>query len=251
MKRMTLAICAMSICLAPAGAALAQDDEGADMGRVYLVDVKDGHGEQFREGIKAYYECYGENGGEKSWNVYTAETGKLGRYAFTFGGHNWAVFDEEEEASKACHDVFGERFLPHIDKAKSEFTRYMAEQSNVKDGEYNVAWVINFEVSDGMRFVEAVSKITEAAKEAEWGNYAWYSVEAGGRHSGDFFVVILGEKFADFDEEMDPLWKMVEGVHGKEAAEQLRADLDETTTDDWSDIWRRHPDLGYSPEASE
>lgn len=251
MKRLTLTICLTALCLAPFGTALAQDDDGADMGRVFLVDVKDGHGEEFREGIKAYFDCYGENGGKRNWNVYTAESGKLGRYAFTFGGHKWAVFDEQEEASKACSEVFQEQFLAHIDKAKSEFTRYMAEQSNVQNEEHTVAWVINFEVDDGMRFVEAVSKITEAAKEAEWGNYAWYSVEAGGRHSGDFFVVILGEKFADFDEEMDPLWKMVEGVHGKETAEKLRADLDETITDDWADIWRRLPDLGYSPEASE
>ncbi len=127
----------------------------------------------------------------------------------------------------------------------------MAEQSNVKDGEYNVAWVINFEVSGGQRFVEAISKITEAAKEAEWGNYAWYNVEAGGRHGPDFFVVLLEENFAGFDEDNDPLWKMVEGVHGKETAEKLRADLDEVVTDNWSDIWRRLPDLGYSPEASE
>lgn len=251
MKRMTLAICAMGICLAPAGAALAQDDDGADMGRIFIVDVKDGHGQEFREGVKAYYECYGENGGKKSWNVYTAESGKLGRYAFTFGGRKWAVFDEQEEASKACSDVFEEQFLVHIDKAKSEFTRYMAEQSRVKEGEHGVAWVINFKVGDGMRFVEAISRITEAAREAEWGNFAWYDVVAGGRHGADFFVVLLEENFAGFDEDNEPLWEMVEGVHGKETAEQLRTDLDETIEKDWSNIWRRLPDLGYSPEDSE
>lgn len=251
MKRLTMTICAMSFFLAPAGAALAQDDDGGDMGRIFIVEVKEGHGEEFREGIKAYFDCYGENGGKRNWNVYSAESGKMGRYAFTFGGHKWAAFDEREEASEACSDVFEEQFLAHIGKAKGEFTRYMADQSNVKDGEYNVAWVINFEVNDGRRFVEAISKINEAAKEAEWGNYAWYDVEAGGRHGADFFVVLLEENFAGFDADNDPLWKMVEGVHGKETAEKLRADLDETITDDWSDIWRRLPDLGHSPEASE
>jgi hypothetical protein len=249
MKRFILAICAMGIGLAPASAVLAQDDDGANMGRVFIVDVKDGHGDEFREGVKAYFDCYGENGGKRNWNVYSAETGKLGRYAFTFGGHKWAVFDEQEEASKACSEVFEERFLAHINKAQSEFTRHMAEQSNVKDGEYNVAWVINFEVGDGRRFVEAISKINEAAKEAEWGNYVWYDVVAGGRHSGDFFIVILEENFAGFDEDNEPLWKMVEGVHGKKTTEKLRTDLNETITADWSNIWRRLPDLSYSPES--
>lgn len=251
MKRLTLAICAMSLCLVPAGAALAQDDDGGDMGRVFLVDVKHGHGEEFRDGLKAYFDCYGENDGEKSWNVYSAETGKLGRYAITFGGHKWAVFDEPEEAQKACSEQFGEQVFPHIAKAKSEFTSYMAEQSKIKEGEYNVAWVFDFIVKDNRRFVNAIGKITEAAKEADWGNFAWYSVVSGGSHASDFFLVALEENFAGFDEDNKPLWEMVEGVHGKETAEKLRTDLMETVEKDWSTIWERHPDLGYSPDSSD
>lgn len=248
MKRLTLAICAMSLCLAPAGAALAQDDDG-DMSRVFLVKVKHQHGEKFREGLKAYFDCYGENGGEKSWNVYSAETGKLGRYAITTGDQKWAAFDEEEEASKACSETFGEQVIPHMVGAKSLFRGYMAEQSKLKDGEYNVFQVIDFKVDDSRRFVDAITKITEAAKEADWGNFAWYGVHSSGGEAGDFHVVIPHENFAGFGEDNKPLWEMVEDVHGKKTAETLRTDLMETVDEDWSNIWERHPDLSYSPDS--
>lgn len=249
MKRLTLAICAMSLCLAPAGAALAQDDDGGHMSRVFLVKVKHQHGKKFREGIKTYLDCYGENDGEKNWTVYSAETGTLGRYAIVTGGHKWAAFDEEDEASEACSETFGEQVIPHMAGARSMFRRHLAEQSKVKDGEYNVFHVIDFKVRDSRRFVDAVTKVTEAAKEADWGNFAWYGVHSSGGHAGDFHVVIPHENFAGFDQDNKPLWEMVEGVHGKETAEKLRTDLMETVEKDWSDIWERHPDLSYSPDS--
>lgn len=251
MQRITTAICMIGLCLAPAGAGIAQDDDDGNVGRVYIVTVKDGHGQAFQDGVKAYFACYGENGGKKAYDVWQSETGRLGRYAFTLGGHKWADFDEFEEASQACDDVFREQFLAHIDKATSEFTTYMDEQSNIKEGEYNVVWVINFEIKDTRKFLGGISKITEAAKESEWGNYAWYNIQAGGRHAGDFFLVLAEENFAGLDEENAPLWEMVAGVHGEEAAESIRKDLMGAIEDDWSNLWRRRPDLGYSPAESE
>ncbi len=76
MKRMTLTICLTALCLAPLGTAVAQDENDGNKGRVFLVDVKQGHGDEFRAGLKAYFECYGEHDGEKCWNVYAAQSGR-------------------------------------------------------------------------------------------------------------------------------------------------------------------------------
>ncbi|HUG99940.1 MAG TPA: hypothetical protein VMQ83_12330 [Gammaproteobacteria bacterium] len=251
MKRITTAVGIIGLCLAPLGAGMAQDDDGGNIGRVYIVTVKDGQGQAFQDGVKAYFACYGENGGKKSYDVWQSETGRLGRYAFTLGGHKWADFDQLEEASQACNDVFQERFLAHIDKATSEFTTYMEAQSTIKDGEYDVVWVFNFVIKDNRKFMNGISKITAAARESDWGNYAWYNIQAGGRHAGDYILVVAEENFAGFDEDNKPLWEMVAGVHGEEASESIRNDLMNAIEKDWSDIWRRRPDMGYSAGGSE
>jgi hypothetical protein len=249
--RKTIALASVMLLGASVPLTLPAQDDGGNMSRVFLVKVKHQHGEEFRDGLKAYFGCYGENGGEKSYSVYSAETGKLGRYAITTGDHKWAAFDEQEEASKACSETFGEKVVPHMDGAKSLFRRYMAEQSRVKEGEYNVFQVIDFKVDDSRRFVDAVTKITEAAEEADWGNFAWYDVHSSGGDAGNFHVVIPKKNFAGFDVGNKPLWEMVEDVHGKETAGKLRTDLMETVEKDWSNIWEKQPELSYSPEASE
>lgn len=246
MKRFIM-VCALSMCLAPAGVALAQDDDG-DVGRIFIAKVKHGQGEALRAGIKAHNDCYGEHGGEHAWDTWVAETGKLGRYAFTTGGRKWAMFDEREEADEACDEVFAEQFLPHIDKATSEFTRFMAEHSHMGEGEYNLAWVINFKVKDARRFLGAMAQIAAAAKATEWeNNYAFYDVVAGGSSAADFFVVVLNENFGGLDAENPGLFEMVAAHHGEEAAERIRTDLRDSIQDDWSDMWRRVPDLSYRP----
>lgn len=252
MQRIKTVICTIGLCLAPFGAVLAQADDGGDVGRIFIVDVKDGHGEAFREGIKAHNDCYGEHGGKHGWGTWTAETGKLGRYAFTTWGRKWASFDEREEADEACEEIFQEQFLPHIARAKSEFARAMPEQSNYREGEYNIAMVVNFKVNDARRFVGAITQIAAAAKATEWDmDFAFYNVAAGGRHAADFFVVILNEQFAGFDAEAPALWEMMASHHGEEGAEKIRADLRDTIEHDWTEIWRRLPDLSYDPGASE
>lgn len=252
MKRLTTAICTIGLCLAPASAVFAQEDDGGNIGRHYIVTAKDGHGKLFEEGVKAYFKCYGENGGKKAWNVYWAETGKLGRYAFTTGGHEWAAFDGPEEADEACDDVFAEQFLAHMDKSQSVFTEYLPDVSYEKEGgEVNVVEVINFEVKDSERFKGAIGKVAEAAKASEWHDgHFWYSIWAGGEHAPDYFVALPESSFAGFAED-EGFWDMVEKHHGEEAMAQIDEDFKASIESSWSDIWRKRPDMSYSPEGSE
>ncbi len=248
MKRAISTICLTVLGLTLTAPAVAQEDEdGGDVGRIFVVSIKTGQGEAFREGIKAYMDCYGENGGERDWGVWSAETGDLGRYAFTTFGHNWVTFDEQEAADEACVEVFTQQFLPHVEVAGSEFVRLMPEQSHFKEGDYNLVWAINFDVNDAQRFVRAVSQIAAAAKATEWrSNYAFYDVVAGGPDSGDFFVAVLNGSFAGMGDDDTPLWDMVESHHGKEATDQIRAGLRETVQHEWSEMWSRLPELSYT-----
>ena len=248
MKGLARMFCTIGLCAVPTGAVVAQED-GESLGRVYYVTAKQGHGAQLEAGAKAYFECYGENGGEKTWRAWQAETGKLGRYAFTIDGQDWASFDERESAGRACSDVFNEQYLPHVAKATSSFTRLLPAHSRYEEKEYGVAWKIDFKVNDDRTFLGAVRQITAAANEADWGNYAWYDVVAGGHYAGDYFIVVLEENFAGFGEESDTLWQMVAKVHGEETAEEIRGNLRDVIQNDWANIWRRRPDLGYSPEG--
>lgn len=254
MKRLTTAICTIGLCLAPTSVLFADqhEEENGNMGRVYIVTAKDGHGDQFEKGVKAYFKCYGENGGTKAWNVWWAETGKLGRYAFTTEGHKWSAFDGMEEASEECNDVFQQQFLAHMDKSSSEFTKYLPDVSYEKEGgEANVVEVINFEIKDRERFMSAIGKVSEAAKASEWhdGHY-WYSVLAGGKHAADFFVALPESSFAGFGED-EGFWDMVEKHHGEEAMGKIDEDFKATVDSSWSDIWRKRPEMSYSPEGSE
>ena len=251
MKPVINAICIFLLSFMLVGGAPAQEDNGANMGRGYLVDVKDGHGADFEAGAEAYIKCYADNGGNKGWGVYSAETGKLGRYAFVTDGHKWGAFDESDKADEACEEIFEKQFLPHVDRATSQFTARMDDLSRFSEGDYSVFQVIHFKVGNAHRFIGAISRITEAVREAEWGNFVWYNVVAGGRHGSDFYVAIPGKNFAAFDNDDAPLWQMVASVHGEDAAENIRAELDATIKHQWSDIWRLREALSYQPESED
>jgi len=230
----------------------AQDDsDTGNVQRVYMVSVNAGEGPAFEDGWKAYSKCYGENGGKHAMRVWWRETGKLGTYAFVTGDHKWADWDGMEEADKACHEVFQKQFLPHVAKATSDFSTYMADASHVRDSDepFNVVHVFEFNVSDNRAFVDSVMKITEAAKATDWdSDYAWYSVEAGGPHASDFYVVVLGHNFADWDKDRVGLWDMVAKHAGKEGAEQIRSDLNKAIDDEWSDIYTHRSEMDYMPK---
>lgn len=247
MKRTITAICVLALCFAPLGATLAQDDDGGNLSRIYEIQVKDGHGDDLVAGAKAWVECYAENDGKRSWGVHSAETGKLGRYVFMTGGHDWAAFDQADEAGRACQEVLEEKLLPHVASSTGYFTARMDDLSRPRAGDYSVAQVIHFSVGNNHRFVAAISRITEAAREAEWGNFMWHHVIAGGHHASDFYVVIPQENFAGFGGDNAPLWEMVESVHGKAGAEEIRAELDATVEHQWSDIWKLREEMSFRP----
>lgn len=232
--------------------AWAQDDSDAgNVQRVYFVHANPGEGKALEDGWKAYMKCYGENGGKQEMHVWWRETGRLGTYAFVTGGHKWGDWDEMEEADKACDDVFRQQFLPHVGKATSTFSTYMTDASYMRDSDepFKVAHVYDFKVSDSRKFVDNIMKVTEAAKATKWDNdYVWFSVDAGGPHAADFYVVVLGHSFADWDKDRTGLWDMVAKHAGKEGADMIRSDLNAAIDDEWSDIYSHRSDLDYMPK---
>lgn len=52
--------------------------------------VKQGHGEQFKDGVKKWKECYTSNGGEDNWNFWTRVQGEGTVYGVTGFMDKWA-----------------------------------------------------------------------------------------------------------------------------------------------------------------
>ena len=70
----------------------------------------------------------------------------------------------------------------------------------------------------------------------------------GGGDAPDFMVVTYSSSWAELGADANPsLWKMVEGVYGKDATTDLRKTLSEVTEMNASHIDRRDAELTYTP----
>ncbi|MFQ5564543.1 MAG: hypothetical protein ACE5FO_13360 [Parvularculaceae bacterium] len=227
--------------------ALAQEDDGGDIIQYYFVEVKSGHGTEFNAGWDAFWACYRDNDGQWEWSAWNPAAGKLGGVMFRSMGHQWADFDAEDPAGKACDEAFETSLAPHFGDVYSGFERYLADMSRPTDDPVNVVMTYQFDFSNIEAAREVIAAWHEAFVDADWGAYVWLENVAGGG-KWDMTVAILEENFAGFAPSDPGFDEVQEAYHGKRKADSLDRKWREAVKSVRRGMWRRNEELSYSPE---
>jgi hypothetical protein len=123
----------------------------------------------------------------------------------------------------------------------------MASDSDAKPALISVTF---FTLKPGYteQFTDGVKKIAEAAEKSSWPNHYQFSrVRGGGKDFPDFILVAQYKSWADYGAEPNPpLWKMIEGVYGKDDTDKLRKSVNDAIEDAHSHVDIFNPELTYT-----
>jgi len=210
--------------------------------------LKQGHNTQFREGIKAWKNCYLENNGEWTWNLWSRVQGEGNVYLLASYMDKWAEMDDaSDEAGQACQNLAVNLINPSVEKTVSNMARTMPDMSkDVVDGT-EVVSVYLWRINNSTKFLEAIRSVQSSLKkqEGDLRGY-WYNSVGGDLNAPHYFVVTSYPNFAAMDKPMDGVWDVVEKADGKKKREQLQADYRDAVDQSWSYMYRRVGDLSHA-----
>ncbi len=210
--------------------------------------VKPGHNTQFREGIKTWKDCYLENDGEWTWNMWQRIQGEGTVYVLTSTMANWAEMDDtSDEAGQACQNLARDLITPNVEKAVQNMARSIPDLSKATSAEGSVANVFFFRVNNTSKFRDVVDEVENTLNrvEGEPRGY-WYNVIGGDLNAPHYFVSNIYDNFAAMDANRDDVWTVVENADGKKKRNQLQADFRDAVENVWSYMYRRADDISHN-----
>jgi hypothetical protein len=240
-----------AICLISALAsqnAWAQDNEESAIMSLTEFTIKPGHNTQFREGVKAWKECYLEHEGDGRWYMSSRIQGTGSVYSLRSYTENWAEWDDPaDEAGQACQNLALNLINPNVESATTHLSRFIPSISKTSGGGGGVVKVMYVRVKNGTLWGETVREVTSALRDAEGdAREYWYSSIGGGPDAPHYSAVTTYENFAAMDEDRDGIWTVVENQLGEEKRAELQGNFRESVDQLWSYLWRELPDLSHS-----
>lgn len=206
------------------------------------ISVKQGHNEEFIQGMKAYRKCFEDNGGTYESSLWRRIQGEGTVYVLTSTMANWAEMDEgQSDAGAKCWNNVLNHVRPHIKSVGRNIARSMPDLSRTTPmpETTTVVWVYNVITNDGNSFTDAVKELVGAFKKVEGDSRGtWYVTQGGSPGTSDFFVALPNDNFAAMDVDRDGVWTVYEKANGKAKTDALRAKFRAAVSKDWSYLYR-------------
>lgn len=227
------------------------DDHTEDKQRIvqtYTFKVDAGHGDAFRDGMKAYWACVKENGGENYWSAWVPVTGPLGEYYYRSQTMNWADMDADSPAGEACGDTFTDQVMPHVASMSSEIETLMPETYIASEGDVKVVRLISFDFDNTSKAYAMIKDMVAGSEASGRQGILWLGHNTGA-DKWDATVAIMNSDFAGLEPDSVGFWDMQAEHHGEEKAMKMRKDWMANTLDSSSRIVRHAESIGYeAPE---
>lgn len=206
------------------------------------ITVKQGHNEEFLQGMSAYKKCFTDNGGTYDSNLWRRVQGEGTVYVLTSTMANWAEMDEgPSDARNKCWDNVINHVRPHIQSVGRNIARSMPDLSRTTSmpETTKVVYVYNVKTSNDQAFRDVVGELTSAIKKAEGDTRGtWYNTQGGSPDVADYFVGVPHDNFSSMDVDRDGPWTIYEKANGKAKTDALRAKFRASVSKDWSYLYR-------------
>ncbi|WP_445146586.1 hypothetical protein [Dyella sp. Tek66A03] len=249
---------ALAIALSGMSSVHAQDAGKANIIRVYTDVVAPADQQAYEAGTKAFNQCLAQHGFKFGWDAWAHETGDTYSYSYTSQPVTWETFDAMQAAGKACDQALRTNVNPHLKSETSAFVEVMPDMAHLAKGAGIAApfmQVTYFKLKPGHEasetFTDVAKKIAAAANKANWpGHFVVGKVREGAEGSPDFIVLWPAKNWGEVGNETNPtLWKMMEGVYGKDDTAALRKSLNDVVQESSSHVDRYNADLTYKPAS--
>ena len=221
--------------------ALSQTNESTLLNMTEIT-VKQGHNEEFLQGMRAYRKCYNENGGTNPSNLWRRIQGEGSVYVLTSTMANWAEMDGGGDAAgDKCWNNVLNYVRPHVQKVGRNIASTMPNFSrkSAMPETTTVAWTWNVKTNNDATLREALTELHSAVRKAEGDvRGTWYSVQGGAPDVADYFVAIPYDNFAALDADRDGVWAIYEKANGKAKTDALRAKFSDAVSKGWSFMYR-------------
>lgn len=230
---------------------IAQQQNDRRILHMWELTIKPNEGEKFQQGMKNWKDCYLQNEGVDSWNVWNRVQGMGNVVAVTLFMDKWAEMDsDDDQAGQACRSIFVSEVFPHVEKMEHHMAYTMPEFSRTSGERPNVVRVSFFRIKDRMSFEQVVKDVVAVYRDAEGQPHGnWYDYIGGGPDSPDYMVARPYQSFSQMDEQEESPWQAYSKKHGeakmKETQEKFRQSLD----DSWSYIYRLNKELSRDPQS--
>ena len=226
----------------------AQDAPLGPLTSVTEFTIKPGHTMQFREGIKAWKECYLKDGGEWTWRMWERQQGEGTVYILATNMPNWAEMDKTDEKGKDCRLLALSLINPHVETATNHITRFMPEISNSNAFGANLIRISFFKLNqtNGYKMMEVVKEVEAIRKSSGLPIRGyWYNWQTGDPSSPNYHVVTGYKNYAEMDVMQDSVWKSVEDASGKKTRDELQAKFRSSLESTWSYIYKMDEEISH------
>ena len=223
---------------------ISQEDESRIL-QMFELKIKMNQNQKFNEGMKKWKDCYIENKGVDSWNVWNRVQGESGTIAVTLYMDKWAELDQEpEDADTACQQIFATDVFPYVESMQRNIATTMPELSKEPATGNSVVWVTFFNVSNSSDFTDVLRDVSSTYKEAKGERLGyWYDFAGGAPDGADYMISMPYKNFAGLDAEWDGPWDVYEEKHGKDKMSKMRSKFRDAIKDSWSYIYKLNDDL--------
>lgn len=212
---------------------------------MFELKLKMNERQKFEEGMKKWKDCYLENSGTDTWNVWNRVQGEGGVVAVTYYMDKWAEMDEgPQEADNACQEIFRSSVFPYVESMNHNIASTMPDYSKSPTSGNKVVWVTFFRTNNSSVFNEVIKDVSSTYKEAKGEPLGyWYDFAGGGQDAPDYMVSLPYKNFAGLDAEWDGPWDVYEQKHGKDKMTKMRDKFREALDDSWAYMYKLNEEL--------
>ena len=258
-RKVSQAVFAILLTMAVNGVTFGQmQDESVLLGMTEFT-IKPGRNTKFIEGVKSWKECYLENEGTWSWDVWSRLEGDDHVYVLSFFSEDWAVFDKRDQARQNCRDISRKLINPHIESSKYLIARSIPAISNSNPISANARAisVTYWNVNNPSEFMEAVNEFHNTMKEKEgdisgywfntigsgplerWASFDidngyWFSSIVSGPDSFNYMSVLPFRNLAQMDEAGSDVSKVLESAEVKQHSDKTNNAYRDSVDKVWS-----------------
>lgn len=230
---------------------VAQDEPQGNLAEVWVVTVKDGMDNEFRDAFKKHIEFRARKNDPREWRTYTPVIGdELDHYLIRYCCISHADIDNYTEWSREAKA--GEHWNENVDESVESYRHYLQtvdfDNSSWPDGDpaFQLFGVTRYTHKMGVAPEIEASKtaLSTAAKEGEWPrSWAWLRNTGG---SGKLELVVPYMNYAEMAPAEESFAEFLARLHGADRArEMIDAFTDNFTATDYT-VYRYIPDMSMN-----